>query len=209
MQERVLLLHGIWLRSLTLTRLAQRLAEAGFAVEKLDYPAVVGGPDAGAEILARRIARRAGERVHLVGHSLGGILALEALRRAPSLVDGRVVCLGSPLAGSRTARALSAWPATRWITGRSREILCSGVGTCVPKTEVGVVAGVMPFGFGGFVTNLPKPHDGTVALDETRIDGLTDHCTVATTHTGLVWSAEAARQVVAFLRDGRFERSAG
>lgn len=209
MKERVVLLHGIWLRGLTLQRLARRLRQAGFEVETLDYPAVVGGPAAGARRLASRIARHPGERVHLVGHSLGGLLALEAMRQSPGLAGGRVVCLGSPLAGSRTARALSRWSATRWITGRSRELLCAGVGSCLPDTEVGVVAGVMPFGFGGFVTQLPRPHDGTVALDETRIDGLKDHCTVATTHTGLVWSAEAARQVVSFLREGRFERASG
>jgi pimeloyl-ACP methyl ester carboxylesterase len=159
-------------------------------------------------VLARRIARRRGERVHLVGHSLGGLLALESLRALPSLIEGRVVCLGSPLAGSRAARALSAWPATRWITGASRAILCDGIGPCTLETEVGAIAGVMPFGFGGFVAKLPRPNDGTVALDETRIEGLKDHCTVHATHTGLVFSAEAARQVVHFLREGRFEHAA-
>ena len=40
--------------------------------------------------------------VALVGHSLGGLVALEALRRQPDLPVSRVVCLGSPLRGSGT-----------------------------------------------------------------------------------------------------------
>ena len=43
-----------------------------------------------------------------------------------------------------------------------------------------------------------------MALEETRLPGLAAHCRVHSSHTGLVFSAEAARQVVAFLRNGTF-----
>jgi hypothetical protein len=39
---------------------------------------------------------------------------------------------------------------------------------------------------------------------ETRLPGLTDHCVVETSHTGLLLSADAARQVAHFLLHGRF-----
>jgi hypothetical protein len=43
-----------------------------------------------------------------------------------------------------------------------------------------------------------------VPVAETRLPGLTDHCVIDTTHTGLLFSAEAAAAAIAFLRHGRF-----
>ena len=207
MTERVILLHGVWLRAMTLARLARRLERAGYAVERLDYASVLGGSEPAIEALRRRCSACGDERIHFVGHSLGGLVALEALRRHPSLARGRVVCLGSPLRGSRAARVLCGSKSTRWVVGRSGELLCRGVGACTPGTEVGVVAGRMPVGL-GFFARLPRPHDGTVAVEETRAEGLSDHCLVPTTHTGLLFSDEAARQTIAFLRTGHFEPAA-
>ena len=53
------------------------------------------------------------------------------------------------------------------------------------------------------------PSDGTVAVAETRLPGLADHCLVAASHTGLVFSRPAAGQAAAFLRHGRFGPSPG
>ena len=47
-----------------------------------------------------------------------------------------------------------------------------------------------------------------MAVAETRLPGITDHCVVAASHSGLLFSSEAAAQTVAFLRHGRFERQA-
>lgn len=206
--EVVIVLHGIWLSALTLVALSRRLRAAGYAVEPFGYASVTGGPAPAREALRRRLERHAaaGHAVHLVGHSLGGLIALETARAAPELVRGRVVCLGSPLAGSRSARVLSQRRVTRWMTGKSDALLQAGVAACPSCLTVGVIAGSRPVGLGRFVAGLPHPHDGTVALDETRIDGLAGHCTVMTTHSGLLFSRESARQTLAFLRRGRFEQ---
>ena len=44
-----------------------------------------------------------------------------------------------------------------------------------------------------------------MAVAETCLPGLAAQCRVHASHTGLVFSAEAARQVVAFLRTGAFD----
>ncbi|NIJ89326.1 hypothetical protein FHR49_002127 [Xanthomonas campestris] len=46
--------------------------------------------------------------------------------------------------------------------------------------------------------------NSTVALAETRLPGLRDHCVVQASHSGLLRSPEAARQALAFLRNGHF-----
>ena len=71
---------------------------------------------------------------------------------------------------------------------------------------VGVVAGRTPRGIGRLFADLGGEHDGTVAVAETRLPGIAAHCVVDASHTGLVVSAAARRQVLRFLRDGRFER---
>jgi hypothetical protein len=59
-------------------------------------------------------------------------------------------------------------------------------------------------GVGGLFAPMDGPSDGTVALSETRLPGIADHCVVPASHTGLVLSAEAARRAARFLRHGRF-----
>ncbi|HRF84767.1 MAG TPA: alpha/beta fold hydrolase, partial [Pseudoxanthomonas sp.] len=70
------------------------MRRAGFEVGGFGYPSIVGGAEAAVEALVDHL--RPGPELDLVGHSLGGLIALEALRRAPDLPVRRVVCLGSP-----------------------------------------------------------------------------------------------------------------
>lgn len=204
-RETVLLLHGIWLVGSTLRLLARRLAAAGFEPVPLTYPSVSGGPGVAAARVRDVIrARRRDGPVHLVGHSLGGLVALEAVREADDLPPGRIVCLGSPLAGSDAARRLARIPVARPLIGRSAEALCCGLAACPAGREVGSIAGRLPLGLGAVIAGFREPHDGTVALSETRLPGLADHCVVPASHTGLLLSPEAARRAIEFLRSGRF-----
>lgn len=205
MNPRVLLLHGIWNARAWVGPLAWRLRLQGFAVETFGYASVFGGPDVAVPQLIERLRDR-GPRL-LVGHSLGGLVALEALRQVPELDVARVVCLGSPLCGSGTARTLAdhGWAAA---LGRSGGLLQHGLPAWQGRAEVGLVAGAIPHGLGCLMGAIGTASDGTVSLDETRLPGLRDHCVVAASHSGLVLSPVAARQTAAFLRHGRFERQA-
>ena len=200
--RRVVLLHGIWNAPFWLAPLVRLLRRQGFEPEVWGYDSVLGGPGRAVPALVERL--RGGPPTHLVGHSLGGLIALEALRRAPDLPVGRVVCLGSPLRGSRTARALRARGWGGPVLGRSGRMLLRGVRPWRGRVEVGVVAGGRPRGLGRLLGAVGLDSDGTVALAETRLEGVRDHCVVPASHTGLVLSAEAARQAARFLRSGRF-----
>ena len=76
------------------------------------------------------------------------------------------------------------------------------------RAQVGLVAGSVPHGLGALMGALHGDSDGTVALAETRLPGLADHCVVPASHSGLVLSPEVAALVAAFLRDGRFGAAA-
>jgi pimeloyl-ACP methyl ester carboxylesterase len=143
--------------------------------------------------------------VHLVGHSLGGLLALQACREACDLPAGRIVCLGSPLKGSAAARGFAGFGhGGEALLGHNRELLEHGMERWDGVREVGMIAGSVPIGLGAMLAHIDGAHDGTVAVAETQLPGLTDHCVVETSHTGLLLSAEAARKAAHFLQHGRF-----
>ena len=56
-----------------------------------------------------------------------------------------------------------------------------------------------------FVTD--GPGDGTVSVAETVVPGMLDFLELPVSHTFIMWSGAVLEQVVAFLREGRFERS--
>lgn len=204
MSCKVLLLHGIWNARAWVGPLAWRLRAQGFTVETFGYASIFGGPEVAVPQLIARL--RDDGPTSLVGHSLGGLVALEALRQAPELEVPRVVCLGSPLRGSGTARTLAGhgWAAA---LGRSGGLLQHGLPVWEGTAEVGLVAGGIPHGLGALIGVMGPASDGTVALEETRLPGLHDHCVVAASHSGLVLSPLVARQTAAFLRHGCFERA--
>ncbi|KFN51236.1 hypothetical protein P873_02945 [Arenimonas composti TR7-09 = DSM 18010] len=196
-------MHGVWMRGLTLLPLARRLRAAGFAPMLFDYASLRHGPGPSVDRLAARLlAVGRDQPVHLVGHSLGGLIALETVAAYHGLPPGRVVCLGSPLAGSTTARGMCMKHLSP-LLGRSCNLLRSGLHEVPHGRQVGMIAGSKPVGVGRLF-GLDRESDGTVALWETRLPGLADHCVLPVTHTGLVLSDEVAAFTAGFLREGRF-----
>ncbi|WP_363798524.1 alpha/beta hydrolase [Lysobacter firmicutimachus] len=199
--RRVLLLHGIWMPGLSMAWLGARLARAGFEPEVFAYAGAAAGPEA----VVPRLIERLGAPCHLLAHSLGGLIALRALREHPQLPVRRVVCLGSPLCGSAAADGLArhAWSAP--ALGRAAELLQRGCPPWDGAAQVAVIAGRSPRGLGQFFGRFEGDSDGTVAVAETRLPGLAAHAVIPASHSGLLFSAQAAGLAEAFFRRGRFD----
>ena len=191
------------------TWLGQRIARRRAAtLHRFHYRSVAASMSESAAALARFVDALGDDTVDLVGHSLGGVVILTALERAPLRPPGRAVLLGAPVQGSRAARGLARWPGGRRILGRA---IAEAVLDAPPRTrplarEVGVIAGTVPYGLGRLVARLPAPNDGVVLVEETRFAGAREHIELPVNHFGLLFSRAVADQAAAFLDSGRFER---
>ena len=204
----VVTVHGLWMRGASMAVLRRRLEPHGFAVHDFAYPSVTGSLRENAAALAAYVGGVAGDRVHFVGHSLGGVLVCAMLEGWHPARIGRVVCLGSPLRGSRTAARLSRLPGGRRLIGRSLADVQAREGFTAWRAgvEVGSIAGCVPLGIGRLLGPFPEPNDGTVAAAETQIAGATDHLVLPVSHVALLWSSAVAAQSEYFLLHGRFRR---
>jgi pimeloyl-ACP methyl ester carboxylesterase len=202
--KRVLLVHGLWMRSFSMRWLATRLRSQGFDTRLFGYYSLLQDTDNVIARLADAICEQPG--THVVAHSLGGLLTLRAAERAGAGVTGRIVCLGSPLAGSQAATSIVARiPAGASLVGYNRTLLAAGIGHVPAGLQVGAIAGCVPRGLAGVLAHFACEHDGTVGIPETHVPGLADHWVVHASHTGLLFSDAAVRQSARFLREGRFE----
>ena len=185
--------------------LRDRLAKAGFAPEVFRYPSMHSTLADVTAALAARMRAHAGT-VHLVGHSLGGVVVLETLEREAELPPGRIVLLGSPVQGSRSARSIAAWSIGPQLLGglAVAELARQRDRRWALPRELGLIAGCRSAGLGRLFSNLPAPNDGTVCVDETRLPGATGHLVLDVSHTGMLLSPVVVDSIAGFLNRGQF-----
>jgi hypothetical protein len=150
------------------------------------------------------------DTLHLVGHSLGGLVILKLFESGEGarLPPGRIVLLGSPLNGSRTAQKVARLPFGLKIMGLGvrEELLTERARRWNGQRDLGVIAGSLSVGLGRLVGIHGAPSDGTIFVDETRLAGISQHLVLRVSHTGLPFSPAVARQTGAFLSSGTFIR---
>ncbi len=187
--------------------LRNRLAAAGFEPSVFRYPSTQGDISGAAAALAVHL-RTIGDVVHLVGHSLGGLVILETIEAERELPPGRVVLLGSPVQGSRAARAVASWSLGPHLLGRlaAAELTRHEPRAWRSPRELGIIAGARSAGMGRLFADLPVPNDGTVAVDETQLAGAKEHIVHDVSHTGMLLSSAVAESVNSFLGSGSFAR---
>jgi pimeloyl-ACP methyl ester carboxylesterase len=206
----VVFVHGLWMTGVDMALLRRRVRQCGFAVKQFSYPNIRADVKANAGRLQQFLSRIDADTIHLVGHSLGGLVIRQFLHDCSGQdlchKVGRIVTLGTPHQGSLVARAMATYTLFKYFLGQSFH---NGLDGHVPpwqgSHELGVIAGSLNIGVGRLVSSFSGVSDGTVLLDETRLEGMTDHVTVPVSHTVLLFSSQATRQVCAFLHHGHFE----
>ncbi len=213
-EECVILLHGLARTAHSMRPLAKALEKAGFATVNIDYPSRAAPIEKlASEALPKGIStcRRLGaRRIHFVTHSMGGILLRHYLahHRLPEL--GRVVMLSPPNRGSEIADRMKENRLYRWFNGPAgQELGTSDLPQRLGPVDypVGVITGSEPAPWDRWFSwrLLPGPDDGKVSVESARLEGMADFLVVPYSHSFIMRSAPVVRQVIHFLRHGRFD----
>ncbi len=208
-----LLLHGLGRTGRSMEGLASRLRAAGFATWA---PTYCSRRDAMPEIVDQLLPGLAtfsqtfDGPMHVVTHSLGGLVARALLTRARPDPLGRVVMLAPPNAGSEWADLLfrlrmnrvALGPIASQLRTKRSEHDETALGTV--DYELGIIAGdraldpIFPKLF------LPRPNDGKVSVSATHLAGVSHHIVLPVSHTFMVNDRRLADHVLAYLKTGRF-----
>ena len=205
----VVYVHGLWLTGIEGGLLRKRLAaELNADTRAFSYASVKSSVNTNAQALGKFLLGLRADTLHLVGHSLGGLVILKLFESdaTDALPPGRIVFLGSPLNGSRSAQNLARLPLGTTLLGRGvrEELLIPRERCWRGQRDLGVIAGSLSVGLGKLVGARGAPNDGTIFVDETRLPGISQHLVMPVSHTGLPFSKSVARQTGAFLRSGKF-----
>lgn len=194
----VIFIPGMWMYSYSTLFLRRGVKRCGFDVHRFAYGSILNSWPENIELLHQFVSRF-DTPVVLVGHSLGGLLSAETVKQFPELKVEQIIMLGSPIAGSKAGRVLAKWKLGRRLMGGSAGILHHGIQRLPEAVPVKMIAGESRRGAGCLLTHLPTPHDGTVAVEETRMDGLAEHVILPVNHTSMLLSKAVVRTICSFL----------
>jgi pimeloyl-ACP methyl ester carboxylesterase len=199
MPRDVVMVPGLWMPRAAMALFSARLASRGYKVHLFAYR----GRSAH-EPNVDALALFARDKALFVGHSLGGVLALDMLNRYADIQADAVVLIGAPVRGCFAGRRFGRTSIGRWMMGASRPVWEERAARWTRATPLGVIAGTLPLGLGRVFGALPGPNDGVVCVEETTVEGMADRALVRRGHSMLVVSTEVSSLVGSFLGRGRF-----
>ena len=208
-----MLLHGMARSSRSMLPLAADLRRENYAVDNVDYPTrPLGVFDIVAQHVAPAIARCPPTApIHVVTHSLGGILIRAYLQNHRLPAGSRIVMLAPPNQGSEVADHVRSWRLYRLWMGQVGQQLGTGPDAICHQlakvdAEIGIIAAsrsLQPW----FSRLLPGDDDGAVSVASTRLPEMRDFIVTDTSHSLMMFDTHVRSQVRFFLAHGRFRRA--
>lgn len=194
----VVLVHGLAGSRLDMWPLGRRLKRRGYRVRHWGYRTFGHRIETHAERLAQDLvamdAKISGGKIHLVTHSMGGIIARTVLANHAIENLGRVVMLAPPHRGSHMARKLV--PYLGWLTPSLNQLSDAEdsyvnqlPNSLRPEVEFGIVEATK---------------DRVIAQGGVLLDGYRDYARVEGHHGVLAWYPQAIQFAEDFLVHGRF-----
>ncbi len=209
----VLLIHGLARTSGSMKKLVEPFEQLGHQVVNVNYPSRKKPIEELSTLAVKELGYNhcaTGSTVHIVTHSLGGILARYYLAQHELEQLGRVVMLAPPNQGSEVVDNLRNVPGFKLMNGRAGLQIGTDANS-IPKSlgpvdfDLGVIAGTRTFNplLSRF---LPNPDDGKVSVASTRVEGMRDHIVLPVTHTFMMRSKTVIEQTLQFIENGHFSR---
>jgi alpha-beta hydrolase superfamily lysophospholipase len=207
----VVLLHGLARGRGSMAKLGAHLRTHDFETWSHTYPSRKHSITYLAGAITELIAEHAGERpLYAVTHSLGGVIVRHL--HDPRLHWQRIVMLAPPNQGSHLAAGLVRNAVFRWFYGPAGTELADPSAWPQPPAPFAVIAGTRSLALTNPTSwtlgrRFPAgvANDGTVAVAEAKLDGMTAFAEVDATHTWIMNSPDVHRMVVSYLREGTLD----
>ena len=209
--EVVLLFHGAGKTKKQMKDIGALLYNLGYRTYSIEYSSYYQRAEQIVkEVLPKvKSIERQYERIHFIGHSLGGLIIRGALTNYKPKNLGKVIQIATPNQGSKIANYVRNIWLYRMIYGQVSQDLTTNsnfLNSLEQKAEyeVGIIAGsskrLLAKWLLGFGVN-----DGRVAVDETFLAGAKSHIVIKEGHNQIVNSTKTLYQIKKFMLDGNFE----
>lgn len=205
----VVCLHGFFRSYKCMIPLANVIRDEGLDVYLWDYRSrqktIEEHADCLVEVLNAIAQKNPSKPIHLISHSLGGIIIRAAVNHPNCPHEakiGKAILLAPPNQGASLARHFQGNRFVRWIFGKKAgtqlltytEEDMSNFGEFPPTKDVLVIAGAK--GSSTFKHLIHEPNDGKVTVEETRLNAPHWHQTLYVSHSWIMTS----RQSIAIMR---------
>ena len=214
---RVVVLHGLIRTRRSMDVLARHLRQHGMTAYTVGYPSLQISIGSHARHLEQIIKGLEGDApIHIVGHSMGGLITRAYLELGPDPRIKRIVMIGTPNQGAEKATLVQRTGLLP-LVGPSACQLVPGEGGIVHQlssnptslygVEVGVIAAGGPGGR-GYTNLIPSDNDGVVTVASTLLAGAADFHLVRGLHTFMPSLLAVRVATERFLRHGYFRTAA-
>ena len=194
--KQVVVLHGLYMSGFVMRPLCSQLEKSGLSILNLSYNTL--SPDRAA-IFAQIDAFIDGKSTALVCHSMGGLVArayLAANSEQSQNVE-KVITLGTPHKGSHIARRMQQKGFDVFLKN-SVEFLLTENGDWPFNAKLYSIAGDLPIGLMPLIAK-GSQSDGTVLLDETKLNGMAEHKVFHLSHTSMIYSRQVMNYILELL----------
>ena len=211
--ELVVLLHGFWRTKRDMSFLENSLQSHGYHVFAPTLPTTFQSLETCTvkfEQKFREIHSKY-DRIHFVGHSIGGLIIQLFLSRNRVSALGRCVLIATPNDGTELAGLVARYlKPLMWICKPYQALLPGGAGIPPPinnpPPDIGAIAGNRNTLFlGRFIK---RESDGRVPVESVPFDGMKDFIVLPYHHKEIHRRKETAELVRRFLQKGTFEKTA-
>ncbi len=213
--EYVILLHGMGRTKYSMKTMERFLEKKGYQTKNVGYPSTGETINKIAELhvgsAVKSCEKKGAEKIHFVTHSLGGIVLRQYLQDHTLPPGSRAVMLSPPNKGSNVTDAFKDYSFYKWGTGPAGQKLGTGPES-MPNSlkpidiDVGIIIGnksLNPF-YSSFIDG---ENDGKVSVEQAKLKEMTDLLVVPSSHSFIMRDSLVMKQVVIFLKDGRFDHA--
>ena len=209
----VILLHGMGRTATSMNKVEKALEKVGYKIWNKTYASTEKPIKELAEnhisLGLNYCKKQQAESIHIVTHSLGGILIRVYLQNNTIHNLGKIVMLSPPNKGSEVADLLKDWKLYQWMTGPAGQALGttpnSTPNSLKPiKAPIGIITGKRssdPW----FSPFIPGDDDGKVSVESAKLKEMTGFLVVDAGHTFIMHNTIVIEQIKQFLAQGRFK----